>query len=514
MHHCFYTYLTLNHERFFTICILPDAVGTFPIVISRSPYVKHTVDLPEETLVQAYYQTVKPWVERGYAVLFQHCRGQGKSTGAFVPYLHEREDGLAFRAWIRSQPFYRGELYLLGASYTASLHYATAPFEPDVKGAVFEVQDSERYRLWYRNGQMRRGHACWHFGLYKDKCVRNKAFNMDSFSSLPLKGLSVRALGETAEDFEGMLEASSPSHAFWSTRLGGSDTKDAVLHANIPILLTTGYHDYYVGGVFTMWRQMDEQTKRKSALLVSPYNHGDGYSDDYGISFPKGQRRQAFGGDYPIAWFDYIRKGTPLPFETGTITYYRTFENVWQKDYDKTATTPLVLPLGTGISSFEYDPLCPPSFRQDGLVAEEVSGRPDVLRICTPPFAADTFVKGQMTAALAVETTVLDTSVYVRISLKKADYTYVLRHDITSLCYQLGDYRKNCVATLCFCFDEYAFLIQKGECLQLDISSTDNNSYVCHTNLKGEYYLQAETNRAENKIHLDKSFLTLPVEQL
>lgn len=512
LHHSFYVYLELNNERFFTVCLLPEASGKFPIVISRSPYVKRTVDMPEEKIVQEYYDNVKLWLDRGYAMLFQHCRGQGKSTGAFVPYIHEREDGLAFREWIRSQPFYNGELYLLGGSYTASLHYATAPFEADIKGAVFEVQDSERYRLWYRNGQMRKGHANWHFGLYKDRCSLNKNFDMTSFSELPIKGLSRRALGEYADDFEQMLEAPSPLHEFWSTRFGGSDTKDALVDSDIPILLTTGYNDYYVGGVFDMWRKMSEQTKMKSALLVSPYDHGDSYHRDHGVLFPSGSRKQAFGEDYQIAWFDHIRKGAPIPFEKGIVTYYRVFENVWKGDPFKSTEGNLTIPLGCGVSSFEYDPLSPPSFRQEGLFAEDLKDRRDVLSICTPAFDADTFVKGQMRVALAFESSVPDTSVYVRISIKKAEYTYVLRHDITSLCYQLGNYTENSVVMLNFCFDEYAFLIKKGECLQLDISSTDNNTYVCHTNKKGEYYLHNETERAENKVYLDKSYLVLPVE--
>ncbi len=76
-------------------------------------------------------------------MVFQHCRGQGKSSGEFIPYIHEREDGLALREKIREESFYNGEIYLIGESYTASLHYSTAPFEEDIKGAVFDVQDSE-----------------------------------------------------------------------------------------------------------------------------------------------------------------------------------------------------------------------------------------------------------------------------------------------------------------------------------------------------------------------------------
>ena len=173
---------------------------------------------------------------------------QRKSTGAFVPYIHEREDGLALRQWIRTRPFYNGELFLFGGSYVASLHYTTAPFESDIKGAVFEVQDSERYNLWYRNGQMRKGHANWHFGLYKNKCGLNKSFNIMSFSERPLKGLSERVLGNRAEDFEQMLAAPFPSDEFWNTRSGSASMRDALKNAKIPVLLTTGFYDIFTGG--------------------------------------------------------------------------------------------------------------------------------------------------------------------------------------------------------------------------------------------------------------------------
>ena len=513
MGHCIsYLYLKHDKEDFFTVVLLPENNGRFPVVVCRSPYVKNTVNMNEEDVAQEYYGKMKPWLERGYAVLYQHCRGQGKSTGAFVPYVCEREDGLAFREWIRSQPFYNGELFLFGGSYTSSLHYATAPFEKDVKGAVFEVQDSERYRLWYRNGQMRKGHANWHFNLYKDKCNLNKEFSIESFSSLPLKGLSNRVLGDCAEDFEQMLEASSESHLFWNTRFGGADTKDAVSNADIPILLTTGYNDFYIGGVFKMWESMSEQTKQKSALLVSPYNHGDSYHKDFGLSFPSGKRNQFFGKDYQIDWFDNIRNATPLPYEKGVVTYYRAFEDRWESDFYKTPTKPMSILLGDHTALFEYDPKDPPAFRAEGLFAESLEGRPDTVSVCTPCFEKDVFVKGRMKLKLTVESDCEDTSFYVRISIKKHTYTYVLRHDITSLCYKLGNYLQGNTVELDFCFDEYAFLIKEGESLQVDIASTDNNTYVCHTNKKGEYYLQTDTDKAKNKIYLDKSWLFLPVE--
>ncbi len=513
-HYGYYEYTKFDGEEFFTVVLLPEKDGCFPTVICRSPYVKAMLDKTEDDIAQGYMRSFERWLSRGYAIVYQHCRGQGKSTGAFVPYVHEREDGLALRQWIRSRSFYNGELFLLGSSYTASLHYATAPFESDIKGAVFEVQDTERYRLWYRNGQMRKGHANWHFGLYKSKRGSNKSYSIASFSQLPLKGLSDRALGDKAEDFEQMLVAERPSDDFWNTRYGGADAKNATDNANIPILLTTGYNDFYVGGMFKMWSSMSEQTKSQSAMLVSPYDHGDGYDQSRGLPFPSGKRSEQFGSTYQIDWFDNVRTGAPLPYKKGVITYYRTFENKWQGDFYATSTEPLALPLGTDTVSFVYDPSKPPAFHGEGKFQYEVGTYSDVVSLYTSPLERDVFIKGQMKAILTVSSSCPDTSFYVNISIRKPQGDYALRHDITSLCYRFGDYKPNDEVALELCFDEHAFLLKTGECLRIDIASTDNNTYVCHTNKKGPYYLQTKTDIAINKVYLERSQLILPIEKV
>ena len=507
----FYEYLNIGDSRLFTMVALPSENGKFPVVVCRSPYVENTVNKSEKELTQDFLLSYSNFIKRGYAIVYQHCKGCGKSTGSFVPYIHEREDGLALREWIRGREFYNGELFLLGGSYTASLHYATAPFEADIKGAIFEVQDSERYNLWYRNGQMRKGHANWYFGLYKSKKPAEKNFSMRFFSELPLENLSERALGERAEDFEKMLAARFPFHEFWRTRYGGHDARDALVNADIPILLTTGYNDFYVGGIFKMWDKMDCKTKSKSALIVSPYNHGDSYDRNRSIAFPMGKRTEQFGEQYDIDWFDHIRKGNNINHRKGVITYYRTFENRWESDFYKKRTELIKVSIGNETLSFDYDPLAPTAFASEGCLANENEGK-GLIRICTKPLEKDVFVKGQMRAVLAVSSTCPDTSFYVRISIKKREYTYVLRHDITSLSYQLGSYQVNNVVNLKFSFDEHAFLLDKGECLQVDIAATDDNAYVSHTNNTGEYYLQSGVTTAVNTVYLKDSYLLLPVE--
>jgi predicted acyl esterase len=257
---------------------------------------------------------------------------------------------------------------------------------------------------------------------------------------------------------------------------------------------------------------MDRSTKEKSAMLVSPYDHGDSYDSVKGLCFSGGKRKEQFGEDYKIDWLDHIRTGAPVPFEKGVITYYRTFEERWQSDFYASKTEDITVSLGSGTRSFVYDPLDPPSFDAEGSQRESGNGRPDVITVYTSPFERDVFVKGRMRLKLTVSSDAPDTTFYVNVSIRKPNCEYLIRHDITSLCYQLGDYKENSVAELDFCFDEHAFLLKKGDSLRFDITSTDSGVYVPHTNQKGAYHIQACAQTATNKVFLDTSCAFLPIE--
>ncbi len=509
----YYEYYNFNDANFFTLILKPDRVGKFPVVVTRSPYVSDTTEKSEEELAKKFINDNIHWAENNYVLIFQHCRGIGKSSGDFIPYIYEREDGLALRKWIRQQDFYNGQIFLLGGSYTASLHYSTAPFEEDIKGAIFNVQDSERYRLWYRNGNMRRGHANWHFNLYKKKSNLKKVHTLESFSEFPIKNLSERVLGERAEDFEQMLSAPCFEHPFWNTRFGGSEARDAISTANIPILLTTGYNDYYIGGMFKMWSRMDEETKKKCALIVSPYNHSDVYYKENGICFSNGSATEQFGKDYYIKWLNAIIKNEKPFIETGKITYYRTFEDRWETDFYSGSTKEIVVPLGEGEKTLVYNPENPTAFNPEGCFMDNVGQRNDIINIYTEPMKRDVFVKGKMKVKLTVASDCEDTSFYVMIGIQTERGDYALRHDITSLIYQKESYVKNNKVVLDFVFDEYAFSIKKGQVLRVDIAPTDKNTYVCHSNKKGDYSLIESSQTANNKVFLEESCLILPIEE-
>ena len=106
MSYAYYEYIEDRGDRLFTVVLLPEREGGFPTVVCRSPYVKNTVDQDENDVVRACENTYAPWLLRGYAVVFQHCRGAGEKHGR-VRSLRPRARGRSFAA-----PLDTGTLFL------------------------------------------------------------------------------------------------------------------------------------------------------------------------------------------------------------------------------------------------------------------------------------------------------------------------------------------------------------------------------------------------------------------
>jgi len=513
----FYEYLEIGNAELFTVICLPKSSGKFPTVIYRTPYVDSAEYQSEEEICAQKYTDFKTWLENGYAVVFQHCRGRGKSSGDCVPYIHEREDGLFLQDWIRKQPFYNGELYLRGGSYLSSVHFVTVPFAEDIKGAVLEIQDCERYNCNYRNGFYKMGlHGGWYVKMYKKKSNLKKNFTPASYHMLPLSDFSKTVFGEKAEDFDEILKHPDKNDAFWRTRYGGGEAHDAIKHANIPILLVTGFYDIYTGGVFDMWNGLDAQTKAKSALAVHPFDHG-GSGKDQPVPFENGVLKKEFE-NYDVRWMNAIRGNETAPFEKGKVTYYKLFDNEWRTDTFESSDKTETIPLGQGEVTYLYNPYNPASF-QGGLSCnfggnawqDPPNSRYDIISLYTPEFPEDTFIKGKMKAKLKVKSDCEDTCFYMRISLCKAEGDYGLRDDINQISNFDSDYIPGNELEMAFSFDEHAFVIRKGEKLRIDISSSAYPHYVRHTNHKGLFSKQTTAKMANNTIILDKSYIEIPI---
>ena len=511
----YHHYVQVDGVALFTAVCLPKETGKFPIVIMRSPYVDYAEGMSEAEAVEKVFATYAYFVEHGYAFIYQHCRGCGKSGGDFVPYENERVDGLALQAWVRQQPFYDGEIYLCGGSYTASVHFLTVPFADDIKGAVLQKQDCNRYNGSYRNGVYRIGYWNWFATHYKKKQPLQRNCAVENYNVLPFSSFPLLSVGERVASFEEKLRHPNCDDPYWDVSYGGIPAKDAIKHANIPILLTMGLYDLYTGGAFQMWNGLDEQTKVQSALILHPYDHS-GFPDHQPVRFENATIAEAFGADYMAKWLDAIRSGEKPFVETGKVTYYPSFGGGWKTDDFALPAKATTFVLGAGEQSYVYDPLNPAPF-QGGLSInwggtawqDAPFVRDDIITLYTPTFEQDTFVKGKMQAKLRVKSSCEDTGFYVRVSLCKAEGDYGLRDDISQISNVCADYRPGKEVELSFAFDEHAFVIRQGERLRIDISSSAFPMFVRHTNNKGLFSEQVETKVAQNTVVLGASSLTI-----
>ncbi len=509
-------------EKLFTIIMSPTESKKHPAILIRNPYTDDTVPMTIEETVDRAIIMVKQFLEAGYAVVFQHCRGYGKSTGFSTPFIHEREDGYNLLEFARKQPFYNGELYLWGASYLCFVHYAIAPYPEDVKGAALAVMTTERYELLYRNGCMKSGElAQWYANMYKHRALNGKKrYTMDAYRMLPLKDLPLTIFGEHDPYLEAVMRNPRPDDPLWLTAEGGADTRNAMKDVKFPVLLIGAFNDIAGGGMVRMWRDMLPETREHVAMILTPNDHGDSHPEN-SIDFPDSQFAGHFGADLWVRWFDSIRGKDECPVPMGHVSYYNIFENRWKCDDFTPGQHSLTLTLGEGARTYLYNPFDAVSFK--GGLSQNFGGaeyqdapnsRFDLVSTYTKPFEQDTYVKGEITADLTVSSNCPDTCFFMRISITSEGGDYPLRDDIHTLVYELGDYTPGEKVTLHLRFDEDAFMIPAGQRLRFDVASADRAHYICHTNCRGLFSEQDRARVAHNTVYLDESTVTLPVDQL
>lgn len=92
-----------------TVVQKPQGEGPFPTIIMRSCYPSNEGQ---------YRLHAREYCSRGFAFVYQFCRGTGGSDGEWVPNVHEREDGKVTLDWLDEQAWVESIGYF-GCSYLA-----------------------------------------------------------------------------------------------------------------------------------------------------------------------------------------------------------------------------------------------------------------------------------------------------------------------------------------------------------------------------------------------------------
>lgn len=389
----------------------PVGPGPFPTLLQRTCYGK-------EVLFD-WMQTTR-YVDAGYRVVFQDCRGSGGSTGEGDFFL-EAADGRIAGDWIAAQPWFDGRLGTFGASYMSFTQWALASTRPPyLKAMAIATLGSQRGAAWYPGGSFALDIALpWTatrvFGI-EATMAENQASVDTAFDHLPLEEADVVAVGQRVQWYRDWFTHFGIDDPHWAPL----DFTDA-LDLGVPTLLIDGWYDYAVPHVIR-----DHELIRKAGtptrLVIGDWTHFSASEEAFVES---------------IRWFDRHLKGDESVDTGGDATVFVMPDVGWRElpewppptrserwflqPEGGLTTTPA--PASTP-TAFTYDPADPtpafggPSLRMEHCGAvdnRELEARDDVLVFSTDPLTEVVEAIGPVVAELWLRSDVDHLDVYVRV---------------------------------------------------------------------------------------------------
>jgi len=406
----------------------PDAEGKFPVLLSRTPYVK-----------TGALRSGRYFAERGYVYVAMDVRGRGDSDGKFVPYRNDGQDGYDAIEWCAAQPWSTGAVGTLGGSYLGRIQWLTAVLQPPhLKAMAALVTPSDPFVEWPTGIPLPMDISWYHY------TAGHVSQNMAAVdwttiqSHLPLVTMD-DAAGRPNPVWKEMFEHPRLD-AFWEP-LRYQNKYDRV---KVPVLHISGWYDdeqigtplNYIG----MTTKGPENLRRSQKLLMGPWPHAVNSTSRLGeVDFGPSGIIDLNG--YMLRWFDYWLKGVDNGvIKEPPVRIFVMGENRWVDENEwpmaRTEWTNYYLHsqgranslLGDGTlstaapaaepsDSYTSDParavpfITEPSFAQIGSTDDyrSVERRDDVLVFTSEPLADDTTVCGPIKAQLYAASSAKDT---------------------------------------------------------------------------------------------------------
>jgi len=497
----------------------PLGSGPFPTIAMRSCY-PH-----QEPLLQLY---AEEYSRRGFAYVWQYCRGTGLSEGEWVPNIHERPDGKAFIDWLAAQDWVAGIGYW-GNSYLALTGWAIADIVPDkVKTLYLTHYGTDRYESAYQGGLMRQDVlTSWALG----NTGRNvQADYQASLRFRPHIDVDEKLWGIRLDWYRDWITSTNRSDAYWN-RGFWQELQEIPARVRVPVYLGEGWYDHHLGSTFKTWEKLSSEVKRHSVLRIGPWNHGF-RTCVQGKSLDHAENSDII---HAFHWFDRILRRSEHP--AGGIKTYQIGSDSWQElpcyPFQSERCETFYLQAGSDNSNgflmlgpaeetsqiqYTYDPENPvPShgaesllatMKENGSLLQPACGwRADVVSFVSEPLVNDLDILGRIKFILQVSSTADDTAFSAKIMEIGPDgQAYNIRSGISTLAYRNSseqdrdEYIPEAITEITIELWDISWKLRAGCRLRVDISSSDFPQYAVHSNYAGIWSLQDKTRPATQTI--------------
>ncbi|MCB9664111.1 MAG: CocE/NonD family hydrolase [Alphaproteobacteria bacterium] len=525
---------------------LPDGVGPWPVVLSRTPY-------PLGPLLDGRCRLLARY---GYACVWQEVRGQGRSEGAWVPFVHERADGLDTLAWIDAQPWSAGRVAMIGASYLAGVQWELAIDPPPSLVTIVPTVFAPRpYEVAYEHGLFRHELGTAWMTLIPDRGLHvfSGARYRRALRTWPRLEMDRVAAGRELPWFRDWLRHPDPDDPWWQDPevIG---VGQAPARTPLPVLMIGGWSDAFLGGTLSTWRSL--ATRDRSALVVGPWNHTGGIPSDVpldGVGGGPGSTGWLSQWPRVLDWLDHHLLDQPLRYGTGAAVYVPV-RGGWEVGVDWPPPTharrwwladahrapdcqgrldPHAGQLGE--VGWTHDPLDPvPTVGGAGMLAGvlpffggspqgfrrergQCARRADLLGFASAPLDAPLELAGSVRASLLVRADADDAAVVVRLLQEGVDgHRVLLREGATTLRHRVpdaptGSYVPGTLVRVEVETWPLAWQFAAGTRVVLEIGSSSFPKYESHPGTAQPWAEVTVPRRVQMAVQLGGSHLELPV---
>ena len=510
----------------------PDAKsGQLPVVIERCCYPQNELFLEING---------EEYAKRGFAFVYQYCRGTGGSEGKWEPNENERKDGMDTLTWLCNEDWV-DSLGYLGSSYLALTGWAIIDAVPEkVKTMYLTQYGTDRFTSAYKDGLFRHDVlTSWAMG---NAGFSVSADYMESCKYRPHIEVDEKLWGGHLDWYRKWITSTQEIDEYWQTGFWKL-LKSIPEKVTIPIYLGESWHDHHLESALKTYDVLAEKSKKHSTLRIGAWNH---------MFMPclNGHECHNLGNNdsaTAMNWFYQLLVKKEIP-QKKILTYVIGEDRFMEWDSFPITTShkkrlylsgrqpvPKQYELTEMISEDEkmtyiYDPENPViSLGGDSLLYNidkagsvlqpECGFREDVLSFVSKEFEEGLLIAGKMNCHLYVSSDAEDTAFSIKVMEVFQDgRAYHIRNGITTLGFRNKavtrlEYKPGAIEEIEIEILDITWKLQAGSRLRVDISSSNFPEYVAHTNYAGVWALQEKSKIASQTIYVGEnypSYIELP----
>lgn len=495
-----------------------------PVVIQRCCYPQNEIFLEIHG---------EEFTKRGFAFVYQYCRGTGGSEGEWEPNENERRDGIDTLTWLCNQDWVDAVGYW-GSSYLALTGWSIIDMVPEkVKTMYLTQYGTDRFTSAYKDGLFRHDVlTSWAMG--------NAGFSvtadyMESCKYHPHIKVDEKLWGGRLEWYRNWITATQATDEYW--QIGFWKLLQSIPEKiTMPIYLGESWHDHHLASALKTYGVLAEKSKNHSTLRIGAWNH---------MFMPCLEGHECHNlenNDSATAmdWFYrlLVRKETPekkvltyiigedrwmewdsFPIVTNHIKrFYLSGRLSIPKQYQLTEfmmedqQLPYIYDPENPVISLGGDTLLHNIEKAGSVLQPECGIREDVISFVSEKFSEGLLITGNMKCHMYVSSDVEDTAFTVKVMEVFPDgRAYNIRCGITTLGFRnkavtRQEYKPGTVEKIEIEILDITWKLQAGSRLRLDISSSNFPEYVAHSNYAGVWSLQEKTKKANQIIYVGENY--------